>query len=149
MAAGLSRQQHRVDNVNYAVIGFDIWGNNGGVVHLDTVRGINLDIRTFDGGRLIKLDDIRRQDFARNYMIGQDFRQLRNILQQRIYSSGRQLSKSLIGGCKNGERARALQSVYKTSSLNSSHEGIERTSANGGIYDVCHVCYLLCTYDVN
>jgi hypothetical protein len=76
-------------------------------------------------------------------MIGQDFRQLRNILEQRIYSPGRQLRKSLIGGRKNSERTSALESVYKTSGLNSSHESLERTSANSGIYDVCHLCYLM------
>jgi len=86
----------------------------------------------------VELDHIGGHYLARNDVVGENLGQLGNVAEQALNRASRELGKSLVGRGEDGEGASTLERVDQASSLNGSHQGLERTSRYSGIYNISH-----------
>ncbi len=131
---GLAGEEDSVDDVNYAVVALDVGGNNSRIVHLHSVRSVDGYRLAFYGLRRMELDNIRRQDFATDDVVGEDLDKIGLCLRLKkpLKSFLRDLGEGLIGWSQDRERTGAGKSFDEIGGLHGGDESVERACRNCG-----------------
>ena len=130
-------QDHRVDDVDYAVAGEDIGDDNFSVIHHGLVH-IQGEVYgfTLQGGGRFQAQDIAGQEAAVNHVVQQDVGQGGDVSQEGFHGSGGQCGKGVIRGGKDRQRSIALEGVNQAGSLDGGDEGCEAAISERGFNDV-------------
>lgn len=133
------RNKHCVDHMDHAVVRFDVGLDDLGFVDHHAGLGLDCNRATLDGfdlSAILQLDDISRQHFAGDYMIGQNGCQSRFIFQQRLQFLRWNLLERCVGRGEEREGACAFESVDQTGGFDCGHECAEVGVLGGDVDDV-------------
>lgn len=134
---GLHRgQKDGVDDVDDAVRGLDVRLDDGGVVDLDAVRGVDGELAALDGLGRLERGHVRGGHRAGDDVVGEDSGELLLVREQPLDGAGRQLGEGLVGRREHGERAWALEGLDQTGGLHSLDQRGEVAGGDGGVDDV-------------
>src|SRR5512143_1110245 len=122
--------------MDHTVGGFDVGDNDlDGIVQVDlAILDSDFDILAQHSRGAGQVDHVRSHDLARDDMVKQDVGQFLFVLgeEQAVDGSGRQGSKSVIGGGKDSEGALAFERLDQASSLERSGQGGKAAVSNSG-----------------
>jgi len=143
-------QEHFVDNVDNAIGRHDICRRDVCIIHADSGTVLATGTVDMDGAALHRRDvhpgakNLVGRHCARHNVIGENACELIFVfrLQESFHRAFRQSGEGRICRCKDGERARAFQSVHQTGSLNSGDERREFRIRGRDINDIVAVISL-------
>src|SRR5690606_10823113 len=100
--------------------------------------GPDVDVRAVDGGGLVQRGHARGGIAVGDHVVGEDGHELLAVLrlQQVVHRARGQGGEGGVGGCEDGERARALERVDQARGLEGGSEGLELARGDGGLDDV-------------
>ena len=130
---------HRVDHVNDAIAAGDVRRGHFRTAHHHPVSAIDPQILPLNRlRRQLLASHVRCHDGTSRDVELENVRELRLVLRlhEVLHRACWQLRKSSIGGCKDRERALALQGVCEACGRHSGNEGLERTRCDGCVDDV-------------
>src|SRR5579872_5121391 len=135
----LLRQDHGIDDVNYAVGASNVSLHHVGVIdHHLAALGHDLHILAIDGFSLMQFHNVLGHDFAWDNVIREDRNQLVVILrlEKFVQSSSRQLRESFVRWGENGKRPRTFQRIDQSGSLKSGGQRFEVPRGHSSVNDV-------------
>ena len=147
-----ARHEDGVDDVDDAVAGLDVGGDDGDLVaggvgqrHGSVVGDVDGEGGAVDGGDFLPVesDDVGGEDFTGDDVVGENRGEVAGwVFEQCVDRAGGECREGFVGWGEHRERAFAAQRFFEAGCLDGGDEGGEVTGCDGGVDDVGFLSHL-------